>query len=126
LVVQPGDPATCSFPVAFDLHVNGTFIVLFDSSGQPVQLLLDEHWTGTGTANGKQVIEHAAQTDLIDLVSGDSTNVGQIRDQALSRGVVIHDVGLLRLDPNGNVTFEAGPHQGLNGDVAGLCAALAP
>ena len=31
--------------------------------GQPARLLLDEHWTGTGTANGKYVIEHAAQNN---------------------------------------------------------------
>src|SRR6476659_971875 len=65
-VVQPGNPASCSFPVTFDLQVSGNFQLEFDSQGQPAKLLLHEHWTGTGAANGKLVIEHAAQTDLID------------------------------------------------------------
>jgi hypothetical protein len=30
--------------------------------------------------------------------------------------VLIHDVGLLRFDGDGNLTFEAGPHQGFDGD----------
>jgi hypothetical protein len=30
------------------------------------------------------------------------------------------------LDADGNLTFEAGQHQGLYGDTDGLCAALAP
>jgi hypothetical protein len=41
-------------------------------------------------------------------------------------GLLRRDVGLLRFDADGNVTFERGQHQGLDGDVAGLCAALSP
>src|SRR5258705_10305566 len=54
---------SCSFPVAFDLQVRGRFQLFPDAQGQPARLLLDEHWTGTGTANGKYVIEHAAQNN---------------------------------------------------------------
>jgi hypothetical protein len=92
-----------------------------------VRLLLHEHWTGTGTANGKYVIEHGAQNDTVDLVTGANSNTGQIHDQAPFGGVVIHDSGQLRFDANGNLTFEAGPHQGFNGDPAAIqefCAAL--
>jgi hypothetical protein len=94
--------------------------------GEPTRILTHETWSGTGSANGKRVIEHAAQNDFIDLVSGASANAGQIHDVALSGGLAVHDVGRLVFDADGNVTFEAGPHQGLHGDVAGLCAALAP
>jgi hypothetical protein len=110
--VQPGDPASCSFPIAFDLQVRGTFQLKLDAQGQPARLLLHEHWTGTGTANGKYVIEHAAQNTKVDLISGASATAGQIHDQVPFGGVVIHDSGLLRFDGNGNLTFEAGPHQG--------------
>jgi hypothetical protein len=40
-------------------------------------------------------------------------------------GAVFLDVGRTVLDRQGNVYFEAGPHQFLDGDFAGLCAALA-
>jgi hypothetical protein len=125
--VQPGDTASCSFPVAFDLQVRGTYQLFLDAQGQPAQLLLHENWTGTGTANGKYVIEHAAQNDIIDLVSGANSNVGQIHDQAPLGGVLAHDSGLLRFDGDGNLTFEAGSHQGFDGDPTAIqefCAAL--
>jgi hypothetical protein len=125
--VEPGDTASCSFPVAFDLQVRGTFQILFDAQGHPVQLLLHESWTGTGTANGKYVIEHAAQNDLVDLATGANNNTGQIHDQVPFGGVVIHDSGLLSFDGSGNLTFEAGPHQGFDGDPAAIqefCTAL--
>ena len=125
--VQPGDTAGCSFPIAFDLQVRGTYQVFLDAQGQPVRLLLHEHWTGIGTANGNYVIEHAAQNDTVDLVTGANSNTGQIHDQVPFGGVVIHDSGLLRFDANGNLTFEAGPHQGFNGDppaIQEFCAAL--
>src|SRR5215469_7141837 len=62
-IVQPGDTASCSFPISIDLQVSGTYQVLLDAQGQPTELLLHEHWTGTGAANGGYVIEHAAQND---------------------------------------------------------------
>jgi hypothetical protein len=126
--VQPDDPASCSFPISFDLQVHGSFQVLLDASGEPIRLIVHELWSGTGNANGNYVIEHAAQTNITDLVSGDTTNVGAIHDQVPFGGVVIHDVGILRFDAAGNLTFEAGQHQGFSGDpeaIAGLCAALA-
>jgi len=128
-IVQPGDAASCSFPISIDLQVSGTYQVLLDAQGQPTELLLHEHWTGTGTgtANDKYVTEHAAQNDFVDLVTGANSNTGQIHDQVPFGGVVIHDSGLLTFDGNGNLTFEAGPHQGFNGDPAAIqefCAAL--
>jgi hypothetical protein len=126
--VQPDDPASCSFPISFDLQVHGSFQVLLDASGEPIRLIVHELWSGTGNANGNYVIEHAAQTNITDLVSGDTTNVGAIHDQVPFGGAVNHDVGILRFDAAGNLTFEAGQHQGFSGDpeaIAGLCAALA-
>jgi len=126
-IVQPGDTASCSFPVAVDLQVRGKYQLFLDAQGQPAELLLHENWTGTGTANGKYVMEHAAQNDTVNFVIGANSNVGQIHDQIPFGGVVIHDTGLLRFDANGNLTFEAGPHQGFSGDPAAiqeLCAAL--
>jgi len=36
------------------------------------------------------------------------------------------DRGHLIFDSSGNLTFEAGPHPSLHGDIDGLCAALTP
>ena len=112
---------------AFDSADERTFQLFLDAHGQPARLLLHEHWTGTGTANGKYVIEHAAQNNSMDLISGASATAGQIHDQIPFGGIVIHDSGLLRFDGNGNLPFEAGPHQGFNGDPTAIqefCAAL--
>jgi hypothetical protein len=126
--VQPGEgPTSCSFPYFADLQVHGSYQVLLDASGEPIRVIVHSIWSGTLSANGNYVIEHAAQTDFTDLVSGDTTNVGVILDRVPFGGVVIHDVGILRFDAAGNLTFEAGPHQGFSGDpeaIARLCAAL--
>jgi hypothetical protein len=90
-------------------------------------VIVQSVWTGTLTANGKTDIEHAAQTNIYDPVDGTSANVGSIHDQAYGQGVVIHDVGILRFNADGSLTFEAGPHQGFDGEpaaIASLCASL--
>jgi hypothetical protein len=40
-------------------------------------------------------------------------------------GNIFADVGRVVFDANGNIIFEAGPHEFLHGDVASLCAAMA-
>lgn len=40
-------------------------------------------------------------------------------------GAVLLDVGRIVLDRQGNIYFRAGPHQYYDGDLEGLCAALA-
>jgi hypothetical protein len=67
--------------------VRGTYQVLLDAQGQPVKLLVDQHWTGTGTANGNYVIERAAQNDIVDLVTRRNSTAGQIHDQVRSLGL---------------------------------------
>jgi hypothetical protein len=126
-VVQPGDPASCSFPITGDVVGRGIYQVLFDSTGSPVRVIVHSIWQGTLSANGKTDVEHAAQTDIADLADGTSTNVGSIHDLTFGQGVVIHDVGILRFNADGTLAFEAGPHQGFEGDPAAiesLCASL--
>jgi hypothetical protein len=126
-VIAPGDPASCSFPVTADQVGRGSFEVLTNAAGTPIRLILHNVWLGTLSANGNTDVEHAAQTETFDLVDGSSTTTGSIHDQAFGDGVVIHDVGTLRFDGDGNLTFEAGPHQGFDGDptaIAKLCGSL--
>lgn len=125
-VVQPGDVASCEFPITIDQQGRGNFQLIVDAQGNPVRVRIHNDWSGVASANGKTVLEHAAQNETDDLVDGTATLRGGIHDQTPRGGVVIHDVGLLRFDADGNVTFEKGQHQGLDGDVAGLCAALSP
>jgi hypothetical protein len=126
-VIEPGDPASCSFPITADQVGRGTFQVLSDANGTPTRFVVHNTWVGTLKANGKTDVEHAAQTNTFDLVDGTSTQVGMIHDLSFGQGVVIHDVGLLRFNPDGSLTFEAGPHQGFDGDpaaIASLCDSL--
>jgi len=99
--VQPGDPASCAFPVAFDLQVRGTYQVFLDAQGQPVRMLVHEHWTGTGTANGKYVIENAAHNNTVDLISGASATVGQIHDRSPSAAPSSTTAGCSASTPTG-------------------------
>ena len=126
-IIEPGDPASCSFPITADQAGRGTFQVLSDANGTPTRVVVHNTWVGTLQANGKTDVEHAAQTDTFDLVDGTTTQVGMIHDLSFGQGVVIHDVGLLRFNPDGSLTFEAGPHQGFDGDpaaIASLCDSL--
>ena len=126
-IVQPGDPASCSFPITVDQVGRAAFQILFDADGTPIRGSVHTVWQGTLAANGKTVTEHAAQNDTFNLIDGTSTNIGSIHDQAFGQGVVIHDVGILRFNADGSLAFEAGQHQGFDGDpaaIASLCAAL--
>jgi hypothetical protein len=126
-VIQPGDTASCSFPVTADQVGRGPFQVLSDSSGTPVRVIVHNVWVGTLQAKGKIDTEHAAQTETFNLVDATSTNIGSTHDQAYGQGVVIHDVGILRFNPDGTLAFAAGQHQGFDGDpaaIARLCASL--
>ena len=50
--------------------------VLLYAQGQPRQLVNHEIWSGTLSANGKTVVEHAAQTDHF-FANGGSSNSEQ-------------------------------------------------
>jgi len=123
-VVQPGEGGSCPFPISAEEQKRGTFQVFFNDSGEPIRVMVHTVWFGTGTANGKSVSEHGALTETFNLVEGTSWEAGMIANRTPHGGVVIHDVGRLAFDANGNLTMMAGPHQGFTGDTAELCAAL--
>jgi hypothetical protein len=122
--VQPGDIASCTFPVTIHLQGSGTFQVSVDAEGEPTRVMIHETWIGTDSANGFVLPEHGATTEIIDFATGSDTAVGGITVR-LARGV-IHDAGRVRFDAEGNIVFEAGSHPGLDGDTAAYCAALTP
>jgi hypothetical protein len=123
-IVQPGDVASCAFPIAIDLQVDLIFQVFFDVQGRPVRVALHENWFGTDSANGNVLPEHGATNETFDLIGGTDSYIGLIQVKlAPGEGVSVF-AGNVRLDADGNIIFEAGLHQVLEGDVAAYCAAL--
>ena len=63
----------------------------------------------------------------MNLINGAGTDTGlDIRVTIPGVGNLYLDRGHLIFDSSGNLTFEAGPHPSLHGDIDGLCAALTP
>jgi hypothetical protein len=123
--VQPGDVASCAFPIAIDLQVDLIFQVFFDDQGRPVRIVLHETWFGTDSANGNVLPEHGATNETFDLIAGTDSYIGLIQVKlGPGEGVSVF-AGNVCFDADGNLIFEAGLHQVLEGDTAAYCAALA-
>jgi hypothetical protein len=89
----------------------------FDNAGNPVrlQIKLDHAGVITNPATGLSVNDPAHTTTFVDLVTGTATQVGLVfKSTVPGVGVVFHDVGRVVFDAEGNVTFEAGPHDVLH------------
>lgn len=104
----------------------------FDNQGTAVRVQITDNYVGvvTNPVTGASVEDPSHQTTTIDLVTGTETDVGLIFSSTVPGvGVVFHDVGRVVLDAEGNVTFEAGPHdvlhtEGPHAVRARFCAAL--
>ena len=150
LLALAGVPAASADPPVFeDVFIDegeavladcGAFLVLdryvlyyrvaryFDRSGVEVRVI--EHVSGTDTlinsATGAAYSTTFHSTAVIDPQAHRATFTGVIFRLALpGAGAVFLDVGRVVADPQGNLSFQAGPHQFYDGDLAGLCAALA-
>jgi hypothetical protein len=124
--VDPGLSATCGFTVTETDAGRGGFEVFFDSSGTPVRVQVEEHYTGFFSANGLTVDTAGATLSSFDLNGGETDAGINIRVSLPGGGVLYIDRGRLVFDDNGNLVSEAGPHPSLHGDIDGLCAALTP
>ena len=119
---------TLLFAVTEDVRVT-TF---FDAAGNPVRLQgkVDVVMVVTNPETGESVRSPAHTTFSEDLVAGTDTQVGLVFHATVPGvGVVFHDVGRIVSDAEGNLIFEAGPHDVLHteGDHAvrtNFCAAL--
>jgi hypothetical protein len=125
--VDDGASAACGFTVtetdSGSVHVE----VFFDSTGVPVGLRVEQHYSGVFSANGLAVDVAGAGMTSSDLLNGGGTDVGiDIRVSLPGGGVLYMDRGRLVFDASGNLVFEAGSHPSLHGDFPGLCAALTP
>lgn len=119
---------TLVFTVTEDVRVT-TF---FDEAGNPVRLqgTVDTVMVVTNPESGESVRSPAHTTFFEDLVAGTNAQVGLVFHATVPGvGVVFHDVGRIVSDAEGNLIFEAGPHDVLHteGDHVvrtNFCAAL--
>ena len=85
----------------------------FDEAGNPVRLQgkVDAVMVVTNPATGESVRSPAHTTFFEDLVDGTVAQVGLVISATVPGvGVVFHDVGRIVSDAEGNLIFEAGPH----------------
>ena len=81
--------------------------------------------TLTNSVTGKAYSGYAHAVTTRDLVEGTRTDAGIYWHITVpGMGAVFLDVGRIVFQGRGNVIFEAGPHQEIDGDFTALCAAL--
>jgi len=126
--IEQVDSSSCDFPFleVFDGRV--TIRTFFDEEGTPIriQFYLPFHGTLTNEATGESVSADQVLQVTVDLEEGTESDVGlRFRVVFPGLGVVLLDAGKVVFDADGNVVFEAGPHQIVNEDFAEFCAAFA-
>jgi hypothetical protein len=126
--IEQVDSTSCDFPFleVFDGRV--TITTYFDDNGNPirVQFHLPFHGTLTNEATGESVSADQVLQVSVELEEGTESDVGlRFRVVFPGLGVVLLDAGKVVFDADGNVVFEAGPHQIVNEDFAEFCAAFA-
>jgi hypothetical protein len=141
VVEEPLDPiegdmevADCNEVGVGKFHVRDDFVftftakLFFDENGELIMIV--EQIRGTDTfyspETGKQFTSRFQNTEHIDPAADTDAVTGVISLLTVpGSGAVLLDVGRIVFE-GGDVTFDAGPHQVVGGDVEGLCEALAP
>lgn len=119
------------FTVLADTIYRGHATLRFDSAGNLVQISAHERFTEVlynSNDPTKSISSNPQQASnlLVNIENSTEWVAGSILKFTLPGvGVVIHDVGRVVYDTStGEVLFQAGPQQYLNGDIAALCDAL--
>lgn len=100
----------------------------YDADGNPVKFVAHDRFTETDTnsVTGKTLRFSGVLTDTVDPIAGTRTDAGKefvMTDPGT--GIVIQDAGRVVFDAPYHVSFEAGIHQVLWGDIDQLvCTAL--
>jgi hypothetical protein len=126
-------PDCSPFGFAFQNQVVGQEVVsvdtFYDSRGTPTRVVVHDSFveTDTNSVTGKTLPFSGNRVETFDLIAGTRTVVG--RSNVMTdpgHGIVIHDTGRVVFSAPFHVSFEAGPHDVLNGDIDQLaCSALA-
>jgi hypothetical protein len=116
-----------SFRVIDYYVIDWTVTRFFDQAGNldhyTVQLSGTD--TVTNSETGKAYSGYVHDVYTIDLVEGTRTDMGIYWHITVpGAGAVFLDIGRVVFQGRGNIIFEAGPHQELDGDFDALCAAL--
>lgn len=118
----------CGFRTKFEWVGTGYGIIFTDSNGNFVKQRdrIAETLTVTSLRSGKSLSGKNHYTISFNAEDGTFTRVGLwFHLNSPGEGVVLHDVGRAVFDSDGNLVFEAGQHQWLEGDIQGMCRALA-
>jgi hypothetical protein len=123
----PGLSAACGFPVL--IHEQGWIRDRFhtDNAGNFVmESLTFEHYR-VSVINAQSGVTYASpQTGLIKFTPTFTSSSGVITNFVVpGGGKVLIDAGRFVVDADGNLSFEVGIHEYLEGDFQALCAALA-
>jgi len=118
-----------SFQVLDVSELNYITRLFFDEEGNLVKIV-EQVWgtdTFTNSVTGKAYPMDFHNNVVVDFSTTPprAANMGIIfRLIVPGAGAVFLDVGRIVLDRQGNVYFQAGPHQFFDGDLDGLCAAM--
>ena len=103
-----------------------TVTTFFDASGNPIRVQVHANFDGviTNSASGNTYRDPGHFTVVEDVVNGTVTFHGEFfAIVAPGVGIVIQDTGRITFDADGNVIFQAGPHEVLTG-TADFCSVL--
>jgi len=112
-----GGPCPSGVTLLFSFTEDVRVTTFFDEAGNPVRLQgkVDTVMVVTNPETGESVRSPAHTTFFEDLVAGTNAQVGLVFSATVPGvGVVFHDAGRIVSDAEGNVTFEAGPHDVLH------------
>jgi hypothetical protein len=119
------------FQVLDQFVLNFRAKLFFDENGELVRIVEQINGTDTfiNSQTGKEFTSRFQNTEHIDLTAGPVRTVTGVQGLLTvpGSGAVLLDVGRIVTNlETDEVTFQAGPHQLVEGDLAGLCEALAP
>lgn len=118
---------TCPFPTLDHFEGQIIQITYFDDAGSAIRRdsHIIVHITVTNPETGTTLTGQEAALFRRDLVEGTLERIGLFVVVTLpGSGFVLLEAGRVVFDASGNVTFEAGVHQLVTGDVGEYCAAL--
>jgi hypothetical protein len=127
------DSRTCAFDIR--VHFFGVYrsTDYYDNSGFLYKTIITAGgglFTVTEAAKGITLTMQMQTVEVVITYNADgSVNTGTDNGLVLKftlpgSGVVLLDTGRLIFDSEGDIVFEAGPHQALHGDVEAFCAAF--
>ena len=130
-----GIPICEDFTVTLDYDVRRTVTEYYNKRGNLVRLTSNIHYVGTWTNDetGESIDNRGVRHITDDFTDGTTTETAVLRHMtARGEGIVLHESGRVVYDWNGTpenfdddfITFIAGPHEDLEGDLSEVCAAL--